>query len=137
MKSSNCWNAVCGESRTYGVKWGEKLEITSKTYLSLYVFDELLKYGIEPVVTISHYETPLALANNYGGWLDRKVIGFYVRYCETIFNRYKDKVKYWMTFNEINIMDFMPVFAGGVTKNDPQSKAQSVYHQFLASAKVV
>ena len=58
------------------------------------VFAELKKYNIEPLVTISHYETPLALANNYGGWLDRKVIDFYVRYCETIFNRYKDKVKY-------------------------------------------
>ncbi|GKX67533.1 family 1 glycosylhydrolase [Inconstantimicrobium mannanitabidum] len=101
------------------------------------VFDELLKYGIEPVVTISHYETPLALANNYGGWLDRRVIDFYVNYCNTIFNRYKNKVKYWMTFNEINIMDFMPVFAGGVTKSDAKSKAQAVYHQFLGSAKVV
>ncbi|HEX9027275.1 MAG TPA: family 1 glycosylhydrolase [Clostridium sp.] len=101
------------------------------------VFDELLKYGIEPVVTISHYETPLALVNNYGGWLDRRVIDFYMQYCETIFNRYKDKVKYWMTFNEINIMDFMPVFAGGVIKSDKKSKEQAVYHQFLGSAKAV
>ncbi len=101
------------------------------------VFDELLKYDIEPVVTISHYETPLALTNKYGGWLDRKVIGFYEKYCETIFTRYKDKVKYWMTFNEINIMDHMPVFAGGVLQADVQSKAQGVFHQFLASASAV
>ena len=101
------------------------------------VFDECLKYGIEPVVTISHYETPLNLANKYGGWLDRRLVGFFEKYCETIFKRYKDKVKYWMTFNEINIMDFMPPFAGGVLKNDPQSRAQAVYHQFIASAKVV
>ena len=57
------------------------------------VFDECLKYGIEPVVTISHYETPLNLANKYGGWLDRRLVGFFEKYCETIFNRYKDKVK--------------------------------------------
>ncbi|MDD3028627.1 MAG: family 1 glycosylhydrolase [Erysipelotrichaceae bacterium] len=101
------------------------------------VFDELLKYNIEPVVTISHYETPLALANKYGGWLDRRVIGFYENYCRTIFTRYKDKVKYWMTFNEINIMDHMPVFAGGVRKADAQSKAQGAFHQFLASASAV
>ncbi len=63
------------------------------------VFDELLKYNIEPVVTISHYETPLGLANKYGGWLDRRCIGFYENYVRTIFTRYKDKVKYWMTFN--------------------------------------
>ncbi|GKU27013.1 family 1 glycosylhydrolase [Clostridium folliculivorans] len=114
-------------------------ELANEKGLEFYdnVFDELLKYNIEPVVTISHYETPLALTNNYGGWLDRRVIDFYVRYCETIFNRYKDKVKYWMTFNEINIMDHMPTFAGGVIKNDDQSRAQAVYHQFLASSKVV
>ena len=66
------------------------------------VFDELLKYGIEPVVTISHYETPLGLTKKWNSWADRRTIDCYVRYCETIFNRYKNKVKYWMTFNEIN-----------------------------------
>ncbi len=101
------------------------------------VFDECLKYGIEPVVTISHYETPLALVNKYEGWLDRRVIDCYVRYCETIFKRYKTKVKYWMTFNEINIMGMLPFFAGGVPYVDDQSKAQGVYHQFVASAKAV
>ncbi|MFQ6862462.1 MAG: 6-phospho-beta-glucosidase [Beduini sp.] len=101
------------------------------------VFDELLKYNIEPVVTISHYETPLNLVTKYGGWLDRRVIDFYVKYCETLFTRYKGKVKYWMTFNEINIMGMLPFFAGGVTKATPQAKAQAVHHQFVASAKVV
>ncbi|PJI06935.1 MULTISPECIES: 6-phospho-beta-glucosidase [Clostridium] len=114
-------------------------EVPNEKGLQFYdnVFDELLKYNIEPVVTISHYETPLGLTNKYGGWLDRKVIDFYVRYCETIFNRYKNKVKYWMTFNEINIIDFMPTFGAGLIKDDAKSKAQAVYHQFLASAKVV
>lgn len=114
-------------------------EVPNEKGLQFYdnVFNELLKYNIEPVVTISHYETPLGLTNKYGGWLDRKVIDFYVRYCETIFNRYKNKVKYWMTFNEINIIDFMPTFGAGLIKDDAKSKTQAVYHQFLASAKVV
>jgi len=58
------------------------------------VFDECLKYGIEPLVTISHYETPLALAKNYDGWKDRRVIGFFEKYVTVLFNRYKGKVKY-------------------------------------------
>ena len=58
------------------------------------LFDECLKYGIQPLVTISHYETPLHLAEAYDGWLDRRLIGFYERYVRTIFTRYKGKVKY-------------------------------------------
>ena len=66
------------------------------------LFNEMLELGMEPVVTISHYETPLHLYDEYGGWENRKLIDFFVRYCEVIFARYKDQVKYWMTFNEIN-----------------------------------
>ena len=66
------------------------------------MFDELLKYGIEPVITLSHFEMPYHLAKEYGGWINRKVIDFFVRYAVTVMERYKDKVKYWMTFNEIN-----------------------------------
>ncbi|MBQ9609816.1 MAG: 6-phospho-beta-glucosidase [Lachnospiraceae bacterium] len=66
------------------------------------LFDELLKYGIEPVITLSHFEMPLNLAKKYGGWTNRKLIDFFVKFAVTCFERYKDKVKYWMTFNEIN-----------------------------------
>lgn len=66
------------------------------------LFDELLKYGIEPVVTLSHFEMPLHLAVHYSGWMNRKTISFFVKFAETCFARYRDKVKYWMTFNEIN-----------------------------------
>ena len=66
------------------------------------VFDELLKYGIEPVVTLHHYEMPLALVKKYGSWRNRKVVDFAVRYAKVVFERYKNKVKYWLTFNEIN-----------------------------------
>ena len=66
------------------------------------VFDELLKYGIEPVITLSHFELPLNLAREYGGFRNRKLVDFFERFAEVCFTRYKDKVKYWMTFNEIN-----------------------------------
>ncbi|ASB53446.1 6-phospho-beta-glucosidase [Bacillus velezensis] len=66
------------------------------------VFDELLKHGIEPVITLSHFEMPLHLAREYGGFRNRKTVGFFVKFAEVCFERYKHKVKYWMTFNEIN-----------------------------------
>jgi 6-phospho-beta-glucosidase len=100
------------------------------------VFDTCLQYGIEPLVTISHFETPLGLLK-YGSWENREVIDFYIRYCETIFNRYKGKVKYWLTFNEINVMSTKPWMAGGINSDDEQTRMTAAYHQFLASAKAV
>lgn len=66
------------------------------------VFDELLKYNIEPVITLSHFEMPYHLVKEYGGWYNRKVIDLFVKFAETVMERYKNKVTYWMTFNEIN-----------------------------------
>lgn len=66
------------------------------------LFDELIKYGIEPVVTLSHFEMPLHLAKAYGGFTNRKVTDCYVRFAKVCFERYRSKVKYWITFNEIN-----------------------------------
>ena len=66
------------------------------------LFDELHRYGIEPVITLSHFEMPYYLTQKYGGWVNRELIDFFVRYAECVMERYKDKVKYWMTFNEIN-----------------------------------
>lgn len=101
------------------------------------VFDECLKYGIEPLVTLSHYETPLNLLK-YGTWTNRKVVDFFVKYCETVFNRYNGKVKYWLTFNEINSMSMSPWMAGGVSLDaDEQTRMTAAYHQFIASAKAV
>ena len=101
------------------------------------VFNECLKYGIEPVVTLMHFETPLGLVEKYGGWIDRRCADEFVKYCETVFQRYQNKVKYWMTFNEINNMNFLPLYSGGLLKTDEQSRAQAAYHQFLASARAV
>ncbi|GKU26215.1 glycoside hydrolase family 1 protein [Clostridium folliculivorans] len=107
------------------------------------VFDELKKNGIEPLVTISHYETPFGLTQKYNGWAGREVVDCYVRYCETIFKRYKDKVKYWLTFNEINCLtiDFGAFMGGGVLVKEGEDSAklrfQALHHQFVASAKAV
>lgn len=105
------------------------------------VFEECLKYGIEPVVTLSHYETPYGLIKEYDGWKNRKLIDFYLNYCEVIFNRYKDKVKYWMTFNEINVIALHPEMAAGlrVDKDEAfdQVVFQAAHHMLLASAKAV
>lgn len=78
------------------------------------LFDELAKYGIEPLITLSHYEMPLHLAREYDGWVNRKMIGFYENYVRTVFTRYKDKVKYWLTFNEINSIIHAPFMSGGI-----------------------
>ncbi|MEE8807458.1 MAG: family 1 glycosylhydrolase [Lactimicrobium sp.] len=101
------------------------------------VFDECKKYGIEPLVTLSHYETPLHLTIAYGGWIDRRLVDFFVRYATTVMKRYKGKVKYYLTFNEINCMDMMPFMGGGMIKSDPQSRAQGAHNQFVASALTV
>ena len=105
------------------------------------VFDELQKYGIEPLVTLSHYEIPLNLVQKYNGWADRSVVEFFVHYAETVFNRYKDKVKYWLTFNEINISQFSPYIGSGLLIDRVEHKEQAVYqalhHQFVASARAV
>ncbi|MFV0451308.1 MAG: glycoside hydrolase family 1 protein [Propioniciclava sp.] len=101
------------------------------------VLDELEKYGIEPLVTISHYETPLHLAKTYDGWTDRRMIGFYERYCRTLFERFGTRVKYWLTFNEINSMLHFPLFSGVWTPKDqlsPQQLYQAMHHELVASA---
>ncbi|MDU5110667.1 MAG: family 1 glycosylhydrolase [Clostridium sp.] len=105
------------------------------------LFDELLKYGMEPVITISHFETPLNLVTKYGGWKNRKLIDFYSNYCNVIFNRYKDKVKYWMTFNEINHAHTLPLIAAAIVVKEDENKLQDIYqashNMLIASAKAV
>ena len=101
------------------------------------VFDECLKYGIEPLVTINHFDLPLNLAVQYQGWLDRRTIEFFTRYCETIFTRYKDKVKYWLTFNEINFLRDYSTLGIFEASQNVQNQQQAIYHILLASAKAV
>lgn len=110
------------------------------------LFDELLKYGIEPVVTLSHFEMPYYLAKEWGGWMNRQTIDCFVYYAETVMKRYKDKVKYWMTFNEINNQsntdnDIFGWTCSGVKFSEYENKKEAMYqvahHELLASALVV
>jgi len=110
------------------------------------LFDEMLKYHIEPVVTILHNDMPLGLVKKYGGWINRELIELFERYCVTIFTRYKYKVKYWLTFNEINNMlkyefQLLPYLSGGLILDEELDDEtiiyQTMHHQFLASARAV
>lgn len=102
------------------------------------VFDECRKYGIEPLVTLSHYETPYHLAKKYDGWRSRDLIGFYEKYVRTVFTRYKGKVHYWITFNEINSIWHFPLMGAGILTQKNLLKAQDLYqaahHELVASA---
>ncbi|MEB0287491.1 glycoside hydrolase family 1 protein [Cryobacterium sp. 10S3] len=102
------------------------------------VLDECEKHGIEPLVTISHYETPLHLTEKYDGWVNHDLIGFYERYARVLFARYGTRVKYWLTFNEINSVLHSPLMSGGInTPADQLSKTdlyQAVHNELVASA---
>ena len=105
------------------------------------VFDELAKYGIEPLVTLSHYENPLYLTTQYGGWKNRKLVDFFVHYAKTVMERYKGKVRRWLTFNEINMLSvpFGTFIAGGMLPETTteQDRWQAMHHQLVASAQAV
>ena len=110
------------------------------------LFDEMHKYGMEPVITLSHFEMPFALVKKYGGWRSRKLVDLFVKFAVTCFERYKDKVKFWMTFNEINNqrnvnVPFTAFTNSGVVYKDGEDKFATLYqvahHEFLASAKAV
>ena len=87
------------------------------------VFDKLRKHGIEPLVTILHFDMPVHLATQYGGWINRKLIDFYLHYARTVFTRYKDKVKYWVTVNEINVLG--GYWTLGLASNNRKEKESS------------
>lgn len=106
------------------------------------VFDECAKYGIEPLVTMSHYEMPITLTEKYNGWMSRELIDLFEKFARVILTRYKNKVKYWITFNEMN-MTLNSLYTGSgiledlVSENKLQAAYQAVHHQFLASALAV
>ncbi|MFE5473778.1 glycoside hydrolase family 1 protein [Bacillus safensis] len=105
------------------------------------VFDECAKYGIEPLVTMSHYEMPITLTEKYNGWMSRELVPLFEKYARAILERYKDKVKYWITFNEMN-MNLNSLYTGaGILEDLVDHKLQAAYqashHQFVASALTV
>lgn len=115
------------------------------------VIDECLKYGIEPLVTISHYELPFGLTRKCNAWASREMIQYYLNFCKAVFTSYKGKVKYWLTFNEINsatdpvggflcqgiLNDIEKPTAFTAPVDDPQKRFQGLHHMFLASAQAV
>lgn len=102
------------------------------------LFDEMAKYNITPLVTLSHYEMPYGLVKNYGGWGNRKTIGFFEHYARTVFQRYQHKVKLWLTFNEINMSLHAPFTGVGLERESSKSEIyQAIHHQLVASAKAV
>lgn len=100
------------------------------------VIDELLAHNIVPLVTLSHYELPLHLAQEYGGWTNRKLIGFYENFAQTVFEHFRGRVQYWLTFNEINSILHFPILAGIMNTTDKQDLYQAIHHELVASARV-
>lgn len=106
------------------------------------LFTECRRYGIEPVVTLCHFDVPEALIRKYGAWADRRLIALYEKYAATMFDRYRNLVKYWMTFNEINMITHIPYLGGGllVDKDDPEFNQivyNAAHNQLVASACAV
>lgn len=126
-------------------------KIPNEAGLAFYdsVFDECRKYGIEPLVTLSHFDMPYHLLKKYQGFSDRKVILLFERYARTVFERYKHKVKYWLTFNEINFanlpmgnLEILGIYDPRTVDytepfDDIQKRYQALHHVFLASARAV
>lgn len=102
------------------------------------IFEECRKYGIQPLVTISHFDCPIGLIKKYGGWRSREMIDFYLHLCDVLFNRYKDYVTYWLTFNEINMILHAPFMGAGIYfedgENEERIKYQAAHHELVASA---
>src|SRR5699024_9152384 len=118
-------------------------EVPNEAGLQFYdnLFDEHHKYNIEPIVTIAHFDVPVSLVERYGGWRSRHLVDLFESYAKTIFSRYKNKVIYWMTFNEINMLLNLPFVLFGLMfkkgENKTQLKYQAPHHQLLASEKAV
>ncbi|MCL2559913.1 MAG: 6-phospho-beta-glucosidase [Turicibacter sp.] len=118
---------------------GDELE-PNEAGLKFYeeLIDECLKYNIEPLVTITHFDCPVHLITEYGGWKNRKLVEFYEKLVRVLFTRYKGKVKYWLTFNEINVLLLIPFMGAGLIFDEGEDRKQATWtaahHQLVASA---
>lgn len=105
------------------------------------VVDECLKYGIEPLITINHFDAPINLINKFGGWKDARMIDAFLKLCEALFKRLGNKIKYWLAFNEINMLLHLPFMGAGILFEEGEEKNQVLYtaahHELVASAKAV
>lgn len=134
FRFSICWSRIFPNGDDHEVN-----EEGLRFYESM--IDECLKYHIEPLITINHFDVPLHLIEKYGSWRNRKMVEFYLQLCRTIFTRFKGKVKYWLTFNEINMILHMPYMAAGLTFQEGENKRevsyQATHHELIASALAV
>lgn len=105
------------------------------------VLKELKKHGIEPMITISHFDVPMGLVTRYGGWHNRKLIGYYTHYAQTLMERFREYVTYWIPFNEMNMLLHIPFIGGGLTfhanENILEKEYQAAHHQLLANALTI
>jgi len=128
----------------FSVKWprifptGEEAEPNAEG-LAFYdaVVDECLKYGIEPLVTLLHYENPLAISRKYNGWASREVVDLFVKYAAALFEHFDGRVKYYLTFNEINCIEEAPFVEAALYQGTPQNIASATFHQFLANSRTM
>ncbi|WP_395301997.1 glycoside hydrolase family 1 protein [Enterobacter mori] len=115
-------------------------QVPNEAGLAFYdrLFDELAAHDITPLVTLSHYEMPWGLVKQYGGWGSRQTITFFERYARTVFARYREKVKLWLTFNEINMSLHAPMTGVGLSETSSKGEVyQAIHHQLVASALAV
>ena len=136
FRMSICWSRIFTDPRD---------EKPNEAGIAFYedMFRECKKYGIEPLVTLSHYDPPVALVTDYRGWYSREVIDLFEKYARVCFERFGKYVKYWLTFNEVDAMLRHPVTSGGLVEDRftdmpfEQAIYQAMHHQMIASAKAV
>lgn len=136
FRMSICWSRIFSDPRD---------EQPNEAGIAYYedMFKECKKYGIEPLVTLSHYDPPLAIVQDYRGWYSREVIALFEKYARVCFERFGKYIKYWLTFNEVDAMLRHPVTSGGLIEDQfpdvPFEEAiyQAMHHQMVASAKAV
>lgn len=118
-------------------------EVPCEAGLQFYedLVNECLQYNIEPLITINHFDVPIYLIEKFGGWKDRRMIDAYLKLCKVLFTRFSNKVKYWLTLNEINMLLHLPFMGAGIVFEEGENKEQVTYtaahHELLASAKMV
>ena len=122
-------------SRIYPDPYGEYSEEGLAYYED--IVNTCLQHGIEPLITLHHYETPLIFAQTCNGWADRSLVDLFVKYAFTVMKRLEGKVKYYLTFNEINMVEVAPYVTSGLIHADDQAIANAAFHQFLASSLTV
>lgn len=105
------------------------------------MFQECKAHGIEPLVTLSHFDCPIGLIKKCGGWRSREMTGYYLKFCRVVMERYREYVKLWITFNEINMILHAPFLGAGICfeagENEEQVKYQAAHHELVASALAV